>query len=66
MLGSEVAARELELQCPGQPWAVVMLGEAAQWHERPGIGERNAPAVEADDAPHESNRLQLDRRGVET
>jgi hypothetical protein len=41
-----------------------VLGKAAEWKQRVGIGERPAPAIEADDALKIGDRFALDRLAI--
>lgn len=45
MLGREVGAGELELECARKVRAVVMLSQSVQRQQRVRIGERPAPTV---------------------
>ncbi len=65
MLGREVDAGELELECTRKVRAVVMLSQSAQRQQRVGIGKRPARTVEADRTLELSDRLPLNRFAVE-
>jgi hypothetical protein len=64
MLRCEVVARELQFERAPKVGPVVVLGKAAEWKQRVGIGERPAPAIEADDALKIGDRFALDRLAI--
>jgi hypothetical protein len=66
VLGREVAAGELELECARKVRAIVMLSQSTRPRQRVGIGKRPAPTVEADQALELSDRLALNRLAVKS
>ncbi len=66
VLRGEIITRVLELECAPKLRAVVVFGDPAQREKRARIGERPAPAIEADHALEVGDRLALDRLTVES
>jgi len=65
VFGCEVIAGVFEFERARNIRAEVVLGDAAEWNQRPGVGSGQAPAIETDYALKVSNRLALDRKTVE-
>jgi hypothetical protein len=65
VFGCEVITGVLEFEHARNIRAVVVLGDAAEWNQRPGVGSGQAPPIEADDPLKVSNRLALNRKTVE-
>ena len=59
MFGCEVIAGVFELERARNIRAEVVLGDAAEWNQRRGVGSGQAPAIETDHALKVSNRLAL-------
>jgi hypothetical protein len=64
VFGREVIAGVLEFERARNIRAEVMLGDATERNQRPGVGSGQAPAIEADHALKVSNRLALNRKTI--